>query len=76
MRKEDSNTAEREKSPSNFVVDHHLLRCSFIVNVTLFSNAYVERFHRTLNQECLRVHLPQTQEQVTELTQTFLHHYN
>ncbi len=39
-------------------------------------NAYVERFHRSLGQECLRVYLPQTQEQVTEMTQTFLQHYN
>jgi transposase InsO family protein len=39
-------------------------------------NAYVERFHRTLSQECLRVHLPQTREQVGEVTQSFLQHYN
>jgi transposase InsO family protein len=39
-------------------------------------NAYVERFHRTLGEECLRVHLPQTLEQVQEATESFLHHYN
>jgi Integrase core domain len=39
-------------------------------------NAYVERFHRTLGQECLRVHLPRTHEQVCEATATFLPHYN
>ena len=39
-------------------------------------NAYVERFHRTLSQECLQVHLPRTREHVVEVTQTFLPHYN
>jgi hypothetical protein len=39
-------------------------------------NAYVERFHRTLGEECLRVQLPQTLEQVQEATENFLHHYN
>jgi hypothetical protein len=39
-------------------------------------NAYVERFHRTLGEECLRVHLPQTLEQVQEATERFLPHYN
>jgi Integrase core domain len=39
-------------------------------------NAYVERFHRTLSQECLRVQLPRTGEQVWETTETFLLHYN
>ncbi len=39
-------------------------------------NAYVERFHRTLSQECLLVHLPRTREQVHEATETFLAHYN
>ena len=39
-------------------------------------NAYVERFHRTLGEECLRVQLPQTLEQVQEVTESFLHHYN
>jgi integrase-like protein len=39
-------------------------------------NAYVERFHRTLGEECLRVQLPRTLEQVKEATESFLHHYN
>jgi hypothetical protein len=39
-------------------------------------NAYVERFHRTLGQECLVVHLPRTWEQVWAVTETFLAHYN
>jgi transposase InsO family protein len=39
-------------------------------------NAYVERFHRTLGQECLQVHLPRTRQQVQDATATFLVHYN
>jgi hypothetical protein len=39
-------------------------------------NASVERFHRTLGEECLRVQLPQTLEQVKEATESFLHHSN
>ncbi len=39
-------------------------------------NPYVERFHRTLSQECLLVHLPRSHEQVCEATQTFFAHYN
>jgi Integrase core domain len=39
-------------------------------------NAYVERFHRSLSQECLQVHLPHSREQVQEATQSFLIHYN
>jgi hypothetical protein len=39
-------------------------------------NPYVERFHRTLSQECLQVHLPRTGQQVQEATEAFLTHYN
>jgi transposase InsO family protein len=39
-------------------------------------NAYVERFHRTLAQECLQLQRPETLSQVTEITETFLAHYN
>ncbi len=39
-------------------------------------NAYVERFHRTLGQECLQIHCPGTSSQVAEFTETFLAHYN
>jgi Integrase core domain len=39
-------------------------------------NAYVERLHRTLNQECLRVHLPTALGEVREATEEFLQHYN
>ena len=39
-------------------------------------NAYVERFHRSLGQECLQMHRPGTLSQVAELTETYLSHYN
>jgi hypothetical protein len=44
--------------------------------LTTSSNAYVERYHRTFNQECLQVHRPGTLEQVCEVTRQFLIHYN
>ena len=39
-------------------------------------NAYVERFHRSLAQECLQVHRPGTLSEVAEITEAFLAHYN
>jgi transposase InsO family protein len=39
-------------------------------------NAYVERFHRSLGEECLQVHRPATLSEVSELTETYLCHYN
>jgi hypothetical protein len=39
-------------------------------------NAYVERFHRSLGQECLQVHRPATLSEVREVTEAFLVHYN
>jgi transposase InsO family protein len=39
-------------------------------------NAFVERYQRTYNQESLQVHRPQTLEQVREVTEAFLIHYN
>jgi Integrase core domain len=39
-------------------------------------NAYVERLHRTLNQECLQIRLPTTLGEVREATEEFLQHYN
>jgi hypothetical protein len=39
-------------------------------------NCYVERLHRTYKYECLLVHRPATVEQVREVTDTFMHHYN
>lgn len=39
-------------------------------------NGFVERYHRTYQQECLAVHRPCTLEQVREVTAQFLQHYN
>lgn len=39
-------------------------------------NAYVERYHRTYGQECLQVYHPSTLQEVCEVTEAFLHHYN
>jgi hypothetical protein len=39
-------------------------------------NAYVERFHRSLGQECLQVHRPGTFSEVCEVTEEYLSHYN
>jgi Integrase core domain len=39
-------------------------------------NAFVERYHRTYNAECLRVERPQTVEAVRAVTAAFLTHYN
>jgi transposase InsO family protein len=39
-------------------------------------NAFVERYHRSLKQECLLVHDPRTEEQVREVNARFVQHYN
>jgi SepF-like predicted cell division protein (DUF552 family) len=39
-------------------------------------NAFVERYHRTYNQECIQVHCPHTLEQAREVTKSFMLHYN
>ncbi len=39
-------------------------------------NAFVERFHRTYGQECLQIHQPGTLQEVREVTEAFLQHYN
>jgi transposase InsO family protein len=39
-------------------------------------NAFVERYHRTLKQECLLVHDPRSEEQVREANASFVQHYN
>jgi transposase InsO family protein len=39
-------------------------------------NGYVERFHRTFEEECLRVHRPATLEAAREVTAAFREHYN
>jgi Integrase core domain len=39
-------------------------------------NAFVERFHRTYGQECLQIYQPRTLQEVREVTEAFLQHYN
>jgi len=39
-------------------------------------NCFVERYHRAYGEECLRVFRPGTEEEVREVTATFLPHYN
>ncbi|HEX2915405.1 MAG TPA: integrase core domain-containing protein [Chloroflexia bacterium] len=39
-------------------------------------NGVVERFHRALGQECLKVHHPESLGQVCELLPRYQHHYN
>ncbi len=39
-------------------------------------NPFVERFHRTLGHECLQLSRPGTLQEVREVTEAFLQHYN
>ena len=39
-------------------------------------NAFVERYHRSYDQECLQIHRPATQEAAAAVTATFARHYN
>lgn len=39
-------------------------------------NAFVERYHRSYNQECLRVERPTTVVEVREVTAAYKEHYN
>lgn len=39
-------------------------------------NGHVERYHRTLDEECLQVYRPADLEQVQTVTQAFQQHYN
>jgi transposase InsO family protein len=39
-------------------------------------NAFVERYHRSYNQECIQVHRPTTLQEVREVTEQFMQHYN
>lgn len=39
-------------------------------------NGFVERYHRTLNQECLKLHHPKTLQEVQQVTDAFATHYN
>ena len=39
-------------------------------------NGFVERYHRTLNQECLLRYRPKTLDEVRQVTEVFATHYN
>ncbi|MBO0783797.1 MAG: transposase family protein [Ktedonobacteraceae bacterium] len=39
-------------------------------------NGFVERYHRTLNQECLKRERPKTIDEVHQVTEAFASHYN
>ncbi len=39
-------------------------------------NAFVERYHRSYQHECLAVHQPRTVQEVREVTATYQQHYN
>jgi Integrase core domain len=39
-------------------------------------DGFVERYHRTLNQECLQRERPKTLDEVRQVTETFAAHYN
>ncbi len=44
--------------------------------MTAWSNGFVERYHRTLNQECLKRERPKTLDEVRQVTEAFATHYN
>ena len=46
------------------------------MQLTMESNCHVERYHRAYGEECLRVFRPGTEEEVREVTDAFLTHYN
>ncbi len=39
-------------------------------------NGFIERYHRTYQEECLSLHCPKTLSQVREVTEAFVIHYN
>jgi transposase InsO family protein len=39
-------------------------------------NGFVERYHRTLTEECLRLHRPKALDEVRQVTEAFATHYN
>jgi hypothetical protein len=39
-------------------------------------NPFVERYHRSYQQECLAIHRPRTLAEAHEVTQAYVHHYN
>src|SRR5258706_4908169 len=50
--------------------------CSSAIRITPNPHGFVERYHRTLNQECLSPSRPKTLEEVRQMTDAFATHYN
>ena len=50
--------------------------CSSAIRITPNPHGFVERYHRTLNQECLSPSRPKTLEEVRQVTEAFATHYN
>ena len=44
--------------------------------MTAWSNAFVERYHRSYQEECLALERPATLEQARQVTEDFWEHYN
>lgn len=67
-----------QEFPSAFM--RYLLSLGITVNVCPPHrpdlNAFVERYHRTYEHECLRIHRPASLEQVKQVTDLFRWHYN
>src|SRR6266487_4589583 len=62
---------------------HFAASCSVWASNPMFArrsrpdkNAFVERYHRSYNQECLQIHRPTTLQEVREATEQFMQHYN
>jgi transposase InsO family protein len=61
-----------------------LLRCCRSLGISVLvcdphhpqENAFIERYHRSYGQECLDRSRPTTVEQVRQVTETFVEHYN
>ena len=48
---------------------------SSAILIILNPHGFVERYHRTLNEECLKLHRPKTVEEVRQVTEAFATHY-
>ncbi len=70
-------------SPGGWDFPSPLLRCLTCLGIEVVLcpphrpdvNGFIERYHRTYNSECLRVHRPATLERAGEVTADFARHY-
>jgi hypothetical protein len=69
----------RDEQPSAAIIDSQTVKS---VEVTICpphrpdKNGFVERYHRTLEEECLQVHQPADLEAVKAVIEAFQQHYN